>query len=118
MMTSYGVCPVASRHSVVTSARRCYLARPTCATFAKNQSRCTWSVCVQDLTIVWLAVGEGGKFLRGAMGYIRGGVVGWVEEHQHQVIIKFTTTLPSSTLIPPNSPYIFGVFKPNNQPPK
>ena len=44
-MTSSGVCPVASRHSVVTSARRCYLARPTCATFAKNQSRCTWSEC-------------------------------------------------------------------------
>ena len=88
-MTSCGVRPVASRHSVVTSARRCYLARPTCATFAKNQSRCTWSVCVQDLTIVWLVVGKGGKFLRGAMGYIRGGE--WVE--WRSISIKLSSSL-------------------------
>ena len=59
-------------------------------------------VCIQDLTIVWLVVGKGGKFLRGAMGYIRGGEVGWVEEYQHQAI-KSTTTLQPSTSRPPNS---------------
>ena len=49
-MTSSGVRPVASRHSVVTSARRCYIARPTCATFAKNQSRCTWNVSMSKIS--------------------------------------------------------------------
>jgi hypothetical protein len=32
--------------------------------------------CVQDLTIVWLGMERGRKFLRCAMGYIRGGEVG------------------------------------------
>ena len=31
--------------TVETKARRYYLTRPTCATVAKNQSRCTWRMC-------------------------------------------------------------------------
>jgi len=110
-MTSSGVCPVASRHSVVTSARRCYLARPTCATFAKNQSRCTWSVCRPRSHDRLAGGGKGEKFLRGAMGYIRGGEVGWVEEHQLQVIIKSTTTLQSSNPTTLNSLHDFRVIR-------
>jgi hypothetical protein len=75
-------------------------------------------VCVQDLTIVWLVVERGGKFLHGAMGYIRGGEVGELGKHQHQAIIKSTTTLQSSTSILPNSLIHPESSNPDEQPPK
>jgi hypothetical protein len=65
--------------------------------------------CVQDLTIVWLGMERGRKFLRCAMGYIRGGEVGSLWEHQQQAIKSTTTSSPSS-----NSPIHFEQFERTN----
>ena len=71
------MCVVASRHLVGTKARRYYLVDPHVRPLRKI-SHDTRGECVQDLTIVWWVVEGARKILHCAMGYIRGGEVGWM----------------------------------------